>query len=93
MSKLILSKPKKPENVLMWYIDGPPQGNGADFDYININKPVHGVNEFGHAGIEDVLCGNGNFCGRNTSGPGMCSKSMIFVRACVIWYVMIYFEK
>ena len=30
----------------------------------------------GRLGFSDVLCGNGNFCGRNTSGPGMCSKSM-----------------
>ena len=63
-----------------------PKGNGADFDYINVNKPVHAANEFGNFGVgyEDVQCGNGNFCGRDTSGPGICSKSMIFIRACVI---------
>ena len=56
----------------------PPKGNGADFDYINLNKPVHAVNEFRGFGFSDVFCGNGNFCGRNTSGPGLCSKSNIF---------------
>ena len=56
-------------------MDGPPKGDGADFDYINVNKPVHAVREFRESGFSDVFCGNGNFCGRNTSGPGICSKS------------------
>ena len=59
-------------------MDGPPKGDGADFDYINVNKPVHAVREFRESGFSDVFCGNGNFCGRNTSGPGICSKSNIF---------------
>ena len=29
----------------------PPKGNGADFDFINLNKPVHAVNEFRGFGI------------------------------------------
>ena len=58
-------------------MDAPPKGNGADFDFINVNKPVYAVREI-LGGFSDVFCGNGNFCGRNTSGPGICSKSNIF---------------
>ena len=61
-------------------MDAPPKGDGADFDFINVNKPVHAVHEFTQPtlhGFSDVFCGNGNFCGRNTSGPGICSKSNI----------------
>ena len=31
---------------------------------------VHAVDD----GYSDVLCGNGNICGRNTTGPGICCK-------------------
>jgi len=31
---------------------------------------VHAVDD----GYSDVLCGNGNICGRNTTGPGICSR-------------------
>ena len=54
---------------------------------------MHAVNEFGRDGFSDVLCGNGNFCGRNTTGPGICSKPMIFIRACTLCNVFFNFEK
>ena len=28
-------------------------------------------------GYDDVQCGNGNMCGRNTTGPGICCKLIL----------------
>ena len=34
-----------------------PKGNGADFDYINLHKPVHAVNEFREFGFSEKAVG------------------------------------
>ena len=51
-------------------------GKGSDYDFVHIPKPVVAAEILGRDGngFSDVLCGNGNFCGRNTSGPGFCCK-------------------
>jgi len=55
-------------------------GKGSDYDFVHIPKPVVAAEILGRDGngFSDVLCGNGNFCGRNTSGPGFCSRSVPF---------------
>ena len=52
------------------------RGNGEDYDYIHVNKPVVAAELAGRIGegFSDVLCGNGNLCGRDTPGPGICCK-------------------
>ena len=52
------------------------RGNGEDYDYIHVNKPVVAAELAGRIGegFSDVLCGNGNLCGRDTPGPGVCCK-------------------
>ena len=50
------------------------KGTGQDYDYINVPMALHAVDD----GYSDVLCGNGNFCGRNTTGPGICCKYLDF---------------
>ena len=52
------------------------RGKGSDYDFVHIPKAVVAAEILGRDGdgFSDVLCGNGNFCGRNTSGPGFCCK-------------------
>ena len=53
------------------------KGNGDNYDYIYIPKAVVADELLGRNnddGYGDVQCGNGNICGRNTSGPGLCCK-------------------
>ena len=55
-------------------------GNGDNYDFIHIPKAVVAaeIRARGAYGYSDVQCGNGNICGRNTSGPGLCSKLQKF---------------
>ena len=56
-------------------------GNGVDYDFIHIPKPIIAAEMFGgqgELGASFPLCGNGNFCGRNTSGPGLCCRFRSF---------------
>ena len=46
------------------------KGKKPCLDYIHVPMAVHAVDD----GYSDVLCGNGNICGRNTTGPGICCK-------------------
>ena len=39
--------------------------------------------QIGGYGYDDVQCGNGFICGRNTTGPGICCK--------IIWIYFFYF--
>ena len=52
------------------------RGNGEDYDFVQVNKPVVAAELAGRIGegFSDVLCGNGNLCGRDTPGPGICCK-------------------
>ena len=49
---------------------GKVKGKKPCLDYIHVPMAVHAVDD----GYSDVLCGNGNICGRNTTGPGICCK-------------------
>ena len=55
-------------------------GNGDNYDFIHVPKAVVAVEKLETGkrqteyGYSDVQCGNGNICGRDTSGPGLCCK-------------------
>ena len=63
------------------------KGNGQDFDYINVPMAVHTVGQ----GFSDVLCGNGNICGRNTTGPGICCKYQIYISFSIFSSAVLFF--